>query len=285
MTDRTWEIEVAAAFDRNFAEILAWYASWPGGEVHRETDVWRCWTGLPTRIVNAAVLARFEPAAVERRVREVVDWFGIHGQPWRWVVGSSSAPAELEHHIERAGLALVSDNPTMAVAIRDVVWPASVPGLSVEPLRHDADLDAWTEVNRRGLGRDTVTTRAWREAHLRPGFDEDEALITWLGRLDGEPVAASALFDAYGIAGVQNVVTVPEARGRGIGKAMTAHVIREGQRRGLEVAALGSSDMGYPIYRALGFRDVGFLRSWSAANEYTAATGTRRARRDVPTVS
>jgi GNAT superfamily N-acetyltransferase len=209
------------------------------------------------------VFARFEPATAERRVREVVDWFAVMNRPWRWVVGNGSAPADLEGHLERAGLVLVSDNPTMAVRIADVVQPAPVPGLRIEPLRSEADLDGWTEVQRRGLGRDAVTIRAWREAHLRPGFAEDEALITWLGRLDGEPVAASALFDAFGIAGVQNVVTVPEARGRGIGKQMTAHVIAEASRRGLEVAALGSSDMGYPVYRALGFRDVGRLRSWS----------------------
>jgi GNAT superfamily N-acetyltransferase len=172
-------------------------------------------------------------------------------------------PDDLERHLERAGLVLVSDNPTMAVPISDVAWPAAVPGLRIEPLQNDSDLDAWTEVQRRGLGRDAITTGAWREAHRRPGFAEDAALITWLGWLDGEAVAASALFVAYGIAGVQNVVTVPEARGRGIGKAMTAHVIAEGSRRGLEVAALGSSDMGYPVYRALGFRDVGRLRSWA----------------------
>jgi GNAT superfamily N-acetyltransferase len=277
VTDSTWESEVAAAFDRNFAEILAWYASWPGGELVRDSDVWRCWTGVPTRIVNAAVYARFEPSNVERRVRDVVDWFESRQQPWRWVVGSGSMPADVEQHLERAGLELVSDNPTLAVNIRDVAWPPDVAGLSVEPLRNEADLDAWAEVNRRGLGRDAVTTQAWREAHRRPGFAEDETLITWLGRIDGEPVAASALFDAYGIAGVQNVVTVPEARGRGIGKQMTAHVLREAERRGHEVAALGSSDMGYPVYRALGFRDVGYLRSWSTSREYTAATGTRRA--------
>jgi GNAT superfamily N-acetyltransferase len=236
---------------------------------------------VPTRIVNAAALARFQPETAERRVRDVIDWFTVRERPWRWVVGSASTPADLEQHLERAGLAMVSDNPTLAVNIREVAWPADVSGLTVEPLRNEADLDAWTEVNRRGLGRDATTTEAWREAHRRPGFGQDEALITWLGRLEGEPVAASALFDAYDIAGVQNVVTVPEARGRGIGKAMTAHVLREAERRGLEVAALGSSDMGYPVYRALGFRDVGFLRSWSTAVEHTAAAGTPRAGRSV----
>jgi GNAT superfamily N-acetyltransferase len=262
-----WAREVGGAFDRNFAELLAWYASWPGGELARGADVWCCHTGVPTRIVNAAALARFEPATADRRIREVVDWFTARGHPWRWVIGNASTPDDLDQRLDRAGLTLVSDNPTMAVAIRDIAWPRTIPGLAITPLRSERDLDAWTDVQQRALGRDAITTGAWREAHRRPGFAEDAALVTWLGRLDGEAVAASALFVAFDVAGVQNVVTVPEARGRGIGKQMTAHVLVEATRRGLEVAALGASDMGIPVYRALGFRAVGRLRSYALTKQ------------------
>jgi len=61
------------------------------------------------------------------------------------------------------------------------------------------------------------------------------------------------------------VCTLPELRRMGIGRAVTAAVIAEGRERGLRVAVLGASAMGEPVYRAMGFREVGRLRNWTAA--------------------
>ena len=58
-------------------------------------------------------------------------------------------------------------------------------------------------------------------------------------------------------AGVYNVATLATQRGRGFGAAATWAVVAEGARRGCTHAALQSSPDGYPIYRAMGFVDVG----------------------------
>ena len=76
-------------------------------------------------------------------------------------------------------------------------------------------------------------------------------------------MAAAALFLGAGVAGIYNVCTVPEARGRGIGGAVTGAALREAASRGLRLAVLGSSEMGYPVYRRLGFHDVSRLRSYA----------------------
>ena len=65
------------------------------------------------------------------------------------------------------------------------------------------------------------------------------------------------------MAGVYNVATVQEARGRGIGRAVTATVLAEAVARGHRLAVLGSSDLGYPVYHRLGFREVSRLRSYA----------------------
>jgi ribosomal protein S18 acetylase RimI-like enzyme len=65
------------------------------------------------------------------------------------------------------------------------------------------------------------------------------------------------------VAGIYNVTTVPEARGRSLGRAVTAEAIVEAVRRGRRLAVLGSSDMGLPVYRRLGFREVSRLRSYA----------------------
>ena len=75
----------------------------------------------------------------------------------------------------------------------------------------------------------------------------------YLGRLAGVPVATSALLFAAGVAGVYCVSTVERAGRQGIGAAVTLAALREARDLGFTIGVLGSSEMGYPVYRRLGF--------------------------------
>jgi ribosomal protein S18 acetylase RimI-like enzyme len=251
----------AEALDANFAELLAWYASWPGAEFVRDDDVWLCHSGVPFRAINAACRIGLRDV---RRVGEVNAFFNQRGMPWRWLVGASSRPSELDRTLEASGLVCVSDNPGMALELEPfAAQPVDKSGLTIERVADEAGLRAWRAVQVCGLGLDPLRDDAWWTAHRRPGFANDPPLVNWVGFVDGEPVAAAALFDGAGVAGIYNVVTVPHARGRGFGRAVTAEAIADGVRRGRPLAVLGSSDMGLPVYRRLGFREVSRLRSYA----------------------
>jgi ribosomal protein S18 acetylase RimI-like enzyme len=85
---------------------------------------------------------------------------------------------------------------------------------------------------------------------------------TYLALLDGQPVATSQLLLPAGVAGIYNVTCLPEARGQGIGAAVTLAPLVEARRRGYGVAVLQASDLGYSVYRRLGFRDYGRLMEY-----------------------
>jgi N-acetylglutamate synthase len=78
----------------------------------------------------------------------------------------------------------------------------------------------------------------------------------YAGRLDGAIVSTAVGIIADGATGIFNVATPPEHRRRGYGAALTAHAARDGLDGGAKFAFLQSSELGYPVYRGLGFRDV-----------------------------
>jgi hypothetical protein len=84
----------------------------------------------------------------------------------------------------------------------------------------------------------------------------------YVGYLDGASVASSALFAFDGVAGIENVGCVADARRQGLGEAMTWHAVRRGSALGCDMGSLQSSDMGRPIYERMGFRLVAPYRTF-----------------------
>ncbi len=98
-----------------------------------------------------------------------------------------------------------------------------------------------------------------------PGLLDIPECSLYVGYQDGRPVTSGMGWRSGRTIGVYAIATVPAARRRGHGEAMTARVVADGIRAGCDVAALQASEAGRPIYERLGFRvDVrydAYLRS------------------------
>jgi GNAT superfamily N-acetyltransferase len=263
--DTVDDARAAAALDANFAELLAWYGSAPGGEVRWDPELLLTVSGVSFRAINAAAAASLEGSAAPRRIVEAIDWVSARTDRWRWLVGPSSRPLDLGDRLIEAGLRKLGDNAGMALDLRG--WQPGAPlpaGVTTELVTDAVGLERWRDVQQRGLALDDASAEAWWTAHRRLATEAWPPLRNWIANLDGEPVAAAALFVGAGVAGIYNVCTVPEARGRGIGAAVTAVALDAAVDAGHDLAVLGASDMGYSVYRRLGFREVSRLRSFGA---------------------
>lgn len=76
-------------------------------------------------------------------------------------------------------------------------------------------------------------------------------------RLGGENVAAGMAFDHGDDGGLYNVVTLEHARRRGLGTALTVHLVHDALARGCRTASLQSTPIAENVYAAVGFRDLG----------------------------
>ena len=100
-------------------------------------------------------------------------------------------------------------------------------------------------------------SEAFRALYTTLGFTDDAPFRHYVGMLDGEAVASSTLFLGAESAGIWHVATLPSARRRGIGAAMTLAPLLDARSLGYRTGTVYSaaSAMGLKIYHEIGFEE------------------------------
>lgn len=83
-----------------------------------------------------------------------------------------------------------------------------------------------------------------------------ENVVAYVAYLDDEPVSIAMTIVSHGVAGIYWVGSLEQARGKGLGHAVTAAATNAGFKLGAEVASLQASPMGKPIYEAMGYETL-----------------------------
>jgi ribosomal protein S18 acetylase RimI-like enzyme len=94
------------------------------------------------------------------------------------------------------------------------------------------------------------------EALYTPRVAAVPGLSIYVAYAHGHPVSTAMAWAGDGAVGIYNVATPPEHRGRGYGRAVTAKAVADGFATGADLAWLQASQLGQPVYRAMGFRQV-----------------------------
>lgn len=83
-----------------------------------------------------------------------------------------------------------------------------------------------------------------------------DGLDLWLAYADGEPVSTAVGVTLGDAVGIFDVGTPPEHRRKGYGAWATTQAVRSGFDAGAAFAYLQSTELGFGVYRALGFEQV-----------------------------
>jgi GNAT superfamily N-acetyltransferase len=260
------DAEVTESIEANAAELLMVMGA-AGGGLQRDSGGVR-WTigGSPLDYHNAVVEADLSPETADATIAESLQLMKDHGVPGSWHVGPAMQPADLGSRLLAAGFTHGGSEPGMAVELTHLSSPALVQDLQITRVMDDEHLAVWEGTLGRGFGEGEKEARWVAEVYRREGYGDPWR--HYVGWLDGEPVATTTIFLAAGVAGVYFVMTVPEARRRGIGAAITHAALVEARDSGFEYGVLGSSPAGRSVYAGLGFREYCTidLYEWSPTN-------------------
>lgn len=228
----------------------------PQAYLHDTPELLWVATGRPFPFMNGVVRTRLASDKVDSIIAVTLEHFKGRNVPALWLVGPSSQPATLAQRLVAHGLRHIGDDPGMAIdlhQLNDDVSPP--PGFTIKRVDDATALNIWCSFTEQ-----VELVKALVEFGMAVGFDRNRPLIHYLGWLNGKPVATASLVLGGGVAGIYNVMTIPEVQRQGIGSLMTAVPLQEARAMGYRIGVLQSTKMGINLYRRLGFQEYGSFR-------------------------
>lgn len=247
--------------DWNYLVSQTWlFGASETGEVIDRRDALVVSCGLPVAEHNWSF-----PKTPLRDVDEIVafaeGYFAARKLPHHFLVRDHLEP-ELAAPLAAAGYRGGEDFPAMVLAPIPEI-PAAPARLAIEPVATPEALVAFRETAFEGFGLPVPAAKLFLTEPML-------ALPTvrfFLGRVDGEPAATSALVATGEVAGIYWVATREGFRGRGLGAALTWAAVRAGRELGCAMASLQASALGRPVYERMGFAHAGRYRRYGPRAE------------------
>lgn len=248
----TWR----AANERNFVGFAAAYARAGGGSAWEAAGARWCDSHTPLAYFTGIFGATLTPDQIPIVARQAREHFGE--QRWGWWTTPLSQPTDLSDRLAALGLPPLWRDEAMVTPLADLAWAEPPPDVTVAPVRDSAEMATWLTLFAAGFGFDD--SAGWYRRLALAAFQAGGPVGPYLiARLGGEPVGTACLYVTDQTAGLYEVSTLPAARRRGIGAALTLATMRAGRERGCALGVLQASAMGAPVYRRLGFQSVGWF--------------------------
>jgi ribosomal protein S18 acetylase RimI-like enzyme len=247
---QTTDARIAPVED-NLLEFLARMSAHAMFRSDGHPDVTTYWSTIDHPLFNGLVAGTFPPGTAAQRASEAIAPFVARGRPFLWWSTPSTWSTDLHAALTAAGMAHDS-SPGMHASLRDLPPPVTAPDLRIEmvtPTTHATMTRVMVE------GFEMPASLAGPIDDALSGFPPEQ-LVQVLAFLGDRPVSAGSLFVTGATGGLYNIATLPAARGRGVGYAVTRALMALARERGCIEAVLDASPLGLPVYERLGFVEV-----------------------------
>ena len=230
---------------------------------HLENEQFTRWhTSLPHPWFNGVLSSNPPMDGDESFIDATIKYFRLKGtNTFTWWMEPDLKPSDWEPALSGYGFGFSDDTPGMAIDLHEMnasMQPTD--GFEIRVVADEESLHTWAKVFLSGYGLppnwESIAFDLWTQLGL------NFPIRNYLGYLNGEPVATSTVFYGGGTAGIYCVATLPEARGKGIGGAITLKPLQDAREMGYRVGVLQSSEMGYSVYKKLGFRHLCQIESF-----------------------
>jgi GNAT superfamily N-acetyltransferase len=258
------DARLAPAAHLNHVAALVWHSERGGGSAERIDGAVAIVAAHPFAFLNGVIAAGEidDPAAVLDRAAEL---FTDHDRmDWSMFTRSTGEDEGLEQAARDRGLTVVNPAYPEMACLEPLDSPPADPDIEIRQIHGAAEVAAYWRLC--GEAYETLHFPPDLFAAYTAGVLDPPAsgCLAWLG---DRPVGGAMAIVLEGVGFVGWVAAAPEARGRGVGAAVTAWATNRSFEDGAEFASLQASPMGLSIYERLGYRRLFDYRVWRYASD------------------
>ena len=203
---------------------------------------------IPDRSVFNSVVYR-DPEAL-LAARDELDAAYAEAGVHAWTVWTPERDAAVREGLEAAGHMLDAWPEAMAAELAGLDLERGAEGLDWERGPHL--LEEMCDVLEEAFH--------WPAGRAARRMDWMEEL--YVARVDGAAAACVAWLAVNGDCAVWNVGTREAARGRGLASGLMRQALSDAREAGCQTTTLQATQLGRPVYRRLGYRELGAIQMW-----------------------
>lgn len=245
----------------NLFDLFRSMRALPDAELVERDDLCFHWARPVNPMFRSVWRSRLTSATADRRIEETLAWYRARQSPLVfWFVDDEAEPADLGERLQAQGFVPFEiDAPCMVADLQDLdagLLDRVPDGFTLEAVSDAAGLQGFRRGFIDAYELPEWAGKSWEDATASLGIT-GAPWHMYVGWLDGRPVATNILVPGGGVAGLFGVATLPAARNRGIGSAITVKPLLDAREAGMRYGALFSSELGKPVYERVGFVDTG----------------------------
>jgi|GEM_PF-2104665 len=187
--------------------------------------------------------------------------------PVLWFVTPMSRPKNLKKILKDHGFTYQNNWRAMAIDLKTVSERFNVPeGMTIKEVLNLEDLKIWTDVLVKSF-EFPIIVESYKKYFINAGL-ENLNFHYYLGLFNDKPVSSSVLFKGDRAAGIFYIGTIPKARGKGLAKTMVYYILNKARNEGYDISILQASEMGYPLYKKVGFKEYYTTKIYKLENPF-----------------
>lgn len=248
---------LVSAVEDNLYALWKLLGQWEKLERYQGPDMQWNLSAVPFPLFNGVTDVHLDEEDADAVIASLIGRARAAGVPFMAWLGPSTRPNDMGARLMRAGFLADEPTPGMVLDLRDLGQEPSEPeGLIIERVTDSSTLHQYCRAFVDAFEMPAFVEEPFAEILASVGLRNDTPVQHFLASLEGAPVATASVFLGAGVAGVYNVATLPSARRRGVGRAITHRLLAWARQAGFRFGILHASPAGAPLYRLMGFHEV-----------------------------